>query len=148
MPILHACRVSLSPGSPEFVASLFALVGLVFAAVGIGILRGGRRRARSWTVVPGTVVGARWDRNNDSRYLEVSYTGPDGLPRTFVNRYGSTMLRVPTGQQVRVLVNPAKPDDAVLTGARHGGGCLGLGFFVLGGIFAVVGVVVLVVALR
>ncbi|NHC13151.1 DUF3592 domain-containing protein [Motilibacter deserti] len=137
-----------SVGSFELVAALFALVGAVFAALGTAILLSGRRRANAWIPVPGTVVGATWDRNNDSRYLRVAYTGPDGVPRTFVNRYGSTMLRAPQGRQVRVLVNPAEPDDAVLAGARHGGGCLGLVLAVLGSGFALAGLLGLVAALR
>ncbi|NHC46990.1 DUF3592 domain-containing protein [Motilibacter aurantiacus] len=139
-------RAALGP--LELTAGLFTLVGSAFAGLGIWTIAAGRRRARAWPAVPGTVLGATWDRNTDSRYLQVTYTGPDGVPRTFVNRYGSTMLRVPVGRQVRVLVNPARPDDAVLAGPRHGGGCLGAVLTVTGSSFALGGLLGLAVALR
>jgi hypothetical protein len=119
----------------------FAILGLVFVVLGVRAVRETRRRTRAWVRVPGTVVGTRWTSSGTgvdsthNRFLQVRYALPDGSPRTFWNRYGSNMTRQREGDQVTVLVDPAKPDDAVVDGFVNGGGCFGALALFVGSLF-------------
>ncbi|WP_210491784.1 DUF3592 domain-containing protein [Patulibacter sp. SYSU D01012] len=131
------------------------LLGLVFVAVGLALLVGGRRgrreaarRATTWRPVEGRVVDrpTEWSTSGDDstllEYVVVEFAGPDGTPRRVRSRVGyqrAPWSRRDPDERVTVHVDPADPERAEILTGRHGAGrasCVGIA---VGGLFVVVG---------
>ena len=119
--------------------------GLLFFAIGVNTLRGGRRRGRDWERVPGRVIGSRLDSmgSGDGQLRCQVAFGYQGREVVFWNRYTSSFGVDPVGREVEVLVNPADPHDAVVAGGLAGAKAVGVSFLAFGGIAVVVGLVLL-----
>ena len=117
--------------------------GALFLILGVRTLVSARRRHRTWTRVPGLIVGSRLDSSGDSssgfRY-QVSFDW-QGRTVTFWNRFVTSGGFDKTGQNVEVQVNPENPDDAVVSRGIAGGQTVGIAFTAFGLLALVVGLV-------
>jgi hypothetical protein len=145
------------------------LLGGVFAVLGIGLLIFGLRdrkkakAAEAWPTVNGTIVSSRLDQNTRTERRDGrSYTHTSYAPvveytydvggKTYQGNHifpGATMSydlgtaqnivnRYQPGSTAAVHYDPANPMDAVLEIKAKGGNM----FMIIGGVFAVLGVVV------
>ena len=132
-------------GLPIFAILSWAIVGFgaLFLILGVSTLTSSARRNRSWVRVPGRIVGSRLDSLNDSsggfRY-QVSFDW-QGRTVTFWNRFVTSGGIDRTGSEVEVLVDPAHPDDAVVSRGIAGGAAVGVAFVVFGAVALIVGII-------
>ncbi|WP_420124475.1 DUF3592 domain-containing protein [Nakamurella sp.] len=120
--------------------------GGVFVVIGVLTTTADRRRRRAWRPVTGVVVGSRLDGDGHQR-CQVEYPGPDGRPVRFWNRFTTAGGADRTGQTVAVLVNPADPQDAVVSAGAASGRLVGSAFLAFGAVAEVAGVLLVVAAL-
>lgn len=133
------------PGQAAALLGLaFTLLGAVFVVLGVRALASSRRQRRTWRPYAGRVVASRLD--GDQVRCQVAYAR-DGAEVRFWNRYTSTVVGDPVGREVRVLVNPGDPHDAVVAGGLVGGSTVGVFFVLAGALAVVVGLVIGVVTL-
>ncbi len=112
---------------PELIPVFFCVLGLIFAAFGIGALVRARRFAARASRATGTVVDVttRWYNPNAFnttgsfsarggwlRFPVVRYETAEGRPVTFTSRTGTSPSPYKPGRQVPVLYDPANPRDA------------------------------------
>lgn len=142
----QAARVAPPSGSvvPTLLPLAFAAFGLVFVAVGARTVVTARRFLRTAHRVPGLVTELQY-RSGDSGglwYPVLRFTTEDGRQVDTTAMYGTSPAPARAGERVTVLYDPARPTRAALHG-RVGGTLLGGVFVVLGGVFAAVGLGIL-----
>lgn len=137
------------PSDPVLTALLpvaFAVFGLLFVAVGARIVQTARRFLRTAHRVPGVVTDLRYSTGSSGSsgtwYPVLRFTTRDGRQVDTTAMYGTNPAPARAGERVTVLYDPQRPTRAALHG-RLGGRLLGSGFIVLGGIFAAVGLGIL-----
>ncbi|SER30767.1 DUF3592 domain-containing protein [Microlunatus flavus] len=122
------------------------LLGGYLLVSGIRTVRRAGLRRRTWRSYPGEVVGSRLD--GEQTRCQIGYRRSDGTKVVFWNSFTSTVVRNPVGRPVLVLENPADPHEAVVGGGIVSGDLVGTIFAVIGGVLAVVGVLVGTFVLR
>jgi len=129
---------------------VLVLFGVLFVVLGIRGLQAVRYRRRHWLRYPGEAVDYVWetDEGKSYQYWILRWVGADGVRRTARNPHGSsggTLRSFPF--PVEVMVNPDDPKQGqVAEGGNSGLGAYAL-FTVVGGVIALVGVIVGVAAL-
>ena len=131
---------------PTLLPVAFAVFGLLFVGIGAWTVQAARRFLRTAQRVPGVVTDLRYSPGSaDSSgiyYPVLRFTTRDGRQVDTTAMYGTNPPPARAGDQVTVLYDPQRPSRAALHG-RLGGRLLG-GFFILfGGIFAAVGLGIL-----
>ena len=111
--------------------------------LGARTLAGVRRQRRTWHAYPGQVVATQPD--GDQVRCQVAYSR-DGTTVLFWNRYTSTVLRNPVGRPVTVLVDPADPRHAVVSGGIVDGSTFGVVVVLAGSLAFLIGAVVALAA--
>lgn len=91
-------------------------------------------------------MSSRLDGDGHQRF-EVEYRDRAGTPIRFWNRFTTSGGRDRTGERVDVLVNPAKPGDAVISGGAATGRLVGSALLAFGTLAEVVGVLLVISAL-
>lgn len=119
--------------------------GGLFVAIGVLTTNADRRRRRTWTPLTGVVVGSRLDGDGHQRF-QIEYLDRTGTPIRFWNRYSTSGGADRTGQPVDVLVNPADPGDAVVSGGAATGRLVGSALFAFGALAEVLGVLLVIAA--
>ncbi len=111
------------------------LIGLAWLILGWWMIAVGRRRGRAgvgWTPAVGTIVDK--DGGTEGLFLRnphIAYAGTDGSQR--IVKSGSHGDLWEPGQQVDILVDPARPEHAVLaTRAQRGTPYVVIGWFIIG----------------
>jgi hypothetical protein len=103
--------------------------GAFFVVAGATILvRAGRRR-RQWRTYPGGVVASRLD---DGQFRFQVAFDHDGREIRFWNRHTAGLGVDPVGRDVEVLVNPADPNQAVVSKGQSRPEVVGVAFLVFG----------------
>lgn len=130
---------------------LFTVGGLVFARMGIRILRSARRFEAVAVRSHGTVTDLRFRSvgrqvGGGTWYPVLRFDTADGRHIETEGLYGRSPPPAKRGDEVTVLYDPADPTKAALEG-KLGGGPLGTIFVVLGLFLAALGVTIGVVAL-
>lgn len=121
--------------SPWVGLAVLAL-GVIFVSLGILTLVRARRRQRGWRSYHGKVVASRLSGGHIRFQVAFDH---DGREVRFWNRYTSAGGVDPVGRELEVLVNPADPNDAVVSrGATHPL-AVGAGFVVFGVLALTVG---------
>jgi|SRR6478609_5980032 hypothetical protein len=120
--------------------------GGLFVVIGVLTTNADRRRRRTWLPQTGVVVGSRLDGDGHQR-VQVEYRDRAGVPIRFWNRYTSSGGPDQTGRRVDVLVNPANPHDAVISGGAATGRLVGSALFAFGTLAEVIGVLLVISAL-
>jgi hypothetical protein len=130
------------------VGGLFAALGSGFFAVGVRTRRSARRFKERAVRVPGLVVDLEFHRGHrtagdvSSGYWvpRLRFTTVDGRPVEMLAMYGSVPAPARPGEQVMVLYDPEQPTKAqVADRVLASGGCLSVAMLVVGGSFAVLG---------
>lgn len=121
-------------------------VGGLFAVIGALTTSQDRRRRRTWLPATGVVVGSRLDGDGHQR-CQVEYRDRGGRPVRFWNRFTSAGGVDRTGRTVDVLVNPADPQDAVVSSGVVTGRLVGSALIAFGAAADIVGVLLVVAAL-
>ena len=96
---------------------IFLLAGLVFIAVGVGIVLAELHERRGMQPTRARVIGFSTGRskpNGPSFYSVAQYAGPDGCNYYVEGVVGSSVPLHNVGDEVTVLVNPAQPGKAAL----------------------------------
>lgn len=130
---------------PLWAGVLVIAFGGLFVVLGLLTMRSARRRRRAWTALTGQVVGSRSTGDGHLR-LQVEYRDQTGQAVRFWNRFSVSGGTDRAGQQVDILVNPADPTDAVISGGASGGRLVGPVFLAFGAVAVVVGIVSVVSA--
>jgi len=120
--------------------------GGLFVVIGVLTTSADRRRRRPWIPLTGVVVGSRLDGDGHQR-VQVEYRDRSGVPIRFWNRYTVSGGADRTGREVAVLVNPADPRDAVVSGGAAAGRLVGAAMLAFGGVAEVIGVLLVISAL-
>jgi len=120
--------------------------GGLFVVIGVLTTNADRRRRRTWIALTGVVVGSRLDGDGHQRF-QVEYRDRTGVPIRFWNRFTASGGRDRTGEPVDVLVNPADPHDAVISGGAATGRLVGSALFAFGALAEVIGVLLVISAL-
>lgn len=129
---------------------VFLVLGILFVILGIRGLQSVRYRRRHWLRYPGEAVDSVWETDDGKsyQYWILQWVGADGVRRTARNPHsssGGTLRSFPF--PVEVLVNPDNPRQAQVAEGGNSG-LLGYALFaVVGGIFALVGIILGVAAL-
>lgn len=166
---------STSPSVDSFLTPLgaiFAGVGLVFLLIGIGLARSGRRFSRHAERTQGTVVGFAATTHSGSIGGDaapggeatltpiaspegglvyrptVVFTTRDGSEVRATSPFGGNPRPGRRGDTVRVLYDPLNPRRFRVDSGVGRGTCLAVALMLFGGVFAAIGVAVLVLAGR
>jgi hypothetical protein len=133
---------------PDLVLPLLAVVftamGTLFVVVGVRTIIQVRRRKRTWIRYPGEAFDYVWRSGgrNSTQYWMLRWIDSGGVQRIAQNPHGTsggTFKSFPF--PVTVLVDPQNPRRAQVADGLHSGGATGWIFSVVGGMFAVVGLV-------
>ncbi|GII60728.1 hypothetical protein Skr01_08130 [Sphaerisporangium krabiense] len=118
----------------------FGLIALIFGGVGTALLMSARDFRRIAHRVPGHVVRLRASDGGDGTvyYPTVGFTTLHGQYIEAENGIGSSPPAAPVGGRVTVLYDPERPTRIRLEGLWAGGNVIGVVFAVIGVVFLVV----------
>lgn len=127
------------------VFSIFLIVGIVFVAVGIGVLYSGIRFRKNAVETRAVITDIQTHRSGDdthhSVWVEYEYDGKV-YKDVRLNEYNSGMY---TGKEITILVDPKNPQKASTEyGLIFAGGV----FLLMGVIFSCVGIIPIIVGIK
>lgn len=127
------------------VFSIFLIFGIVFLAVGIGVLYSGIRFRKNAVETRAVITDIQTYRSGDdthhSVWVEYEYEGKV-YKDIRLNEYNSGMY---TGKEITILVDPKNPQKA---STKYGLLFVGGVFALMGGIFSCVGIIPIIVGIK